>query len=204
MTIMEKYLASTYTIDCDEPSIKGKAAELTKNKSTEIDKAKAVFYFVRDRIKYNPYGGISPLEEYKASATLRRGNGYCVQKAVLLAALARAAGVPARLGFCNVRNHLLSKEILDGLRGDNVMKYHGYALLHLNGKWLKATPSFDIDLCRQHNFIPVDFDGTQDAVFHRYNQDGKLHMEYVHNHGIYDEVPWDEILASRDWLLKEK
>lgn len=204
MIDMDKYLTSTYTIDCDEPSIKGKTAELTKNKSNEIDKAKAVFYFVRDRIKYNPYGGISPLEEYKASATLKRGNGYCVQKAVLLAALSRAAGIPARLGFCNVRNHLLSKEILDGLRGDNVMKYHGYALLHLNGKWLKATPSFDIDLCRQHNFIPVDFDGTQDAIFHRCNQEGKLHMEYVHDHGIYDEVPWDEILASRDWLLKEK
>lgn len=204
MTVMEKYLASTYTMDCDEPSIKNKAAKLTDGLSAEIDRAKAVFYFVRDHIKYNPYGGISPLEEYKASATLRRGNGYCVQKAVLLAALARAAGIPSRLGFCNVRNHLLSKEILDGLRGDNVMKYHGYALLHLNGKWLKATPSFDIDLCRQHNFIPVDFDGTQDAIFHRCNQEGKLHMEYVHDHGIYDEVPWDEILASRDWLLKEK
>lgn len=204
MIDMDKYLTSTFTIDCDEPSVKNKATELTKGRRTDIDRAKAVFYFVRDHIKYNPYGGISPLEEYKASATLKRGNGYCVQKAVLLAALARAAGVPARLGFCNVRNHLLSKEILDGLRGDNVMKYHGYALLRLNGKWVKATPAFDIELCRQHRFIPVDFDGTQDAIFHRCNQEGKLHMEYVHDHGIYDEVPWDEILASRDWLLKEK
>ena len=203
MTEMEKYLASTYTMDCDEPSIKNKAAELTKGQSTDVDKAKTIFYFVRDSIKYNPYGGISPLEEYKASATLKRGNGYCVQKAVLLAALARAAGIPARLGFVNVRNHLLSKEILDGLRGDNVMKYHGYALLYLNGKWLKATPSFDIELCREHNFIPVEFDGTKDAIFHRHNQEGKIHMEYVHNHGIYDEVPWEEILASRDWLRKE-
>lgn len=204
MTDLEKYLEPTYTMDCDEPSIKNKTAELTEKLQTDVDKAKAVFYFVRDRIKYNPYGGISPLEEYKASATLRRGNGYCVQKAVLLAALAKAADIPARLGFVNVRNHLLPKEILDGLKGDNVMKYHGYALLYLNGKWLKATPSFDIELCREHKFIPVEFDGTRDAVFHRCNQEDKLHMEYVHNHGIYDEVPWDEILASRDWLLKEK
>ena len=201
---MEKYLASTYTIDCAEPSIVKKAAELIKGRQTEIDKAKAVFYFVRDHIKYNPYGGIAPLEEYKASATLKRGEGYCVQKAVLLAALARAAGIPSRLGFVNVRNHLLPKEILDGLRGDNVMKYHGYALLYLNGKWVKATPSFDIALCREHKFIPVEFDGTNDAIFHRCNQEGKLHMEYVHHHGIYDEVPWDEILASRDWMRKEK
>jgi transglutaminase-like putative cysteine protease len=204
MTVMEKYLASTYTIDCAEPSIQKKAANLTKGLQTDIDKAKAVFYFVRDHIKYNPYGGIAPLEEYKASATLKRGEGYCVQKAVLLAALARAADIPARLGFVNVRNHLLPKEIIEGLKGDNVMKYHGYALLYLNGKWVKATPSFDIELCREHNFIPVEFNGTEDAIFHRYNQEGKLHMEYVHNHGIYDEVPWDEILASRDWMRKEK
>ena len=203
MTGMEKYLASAYTLDCAEPSIQKKASELTKGQQTEIDRAKALFYFVRDHIKYNPYGGIAPLEEYKASATLKRGNGYCVQKAVLLAALARAAGIPSRLGFVNVRNHLLPKEIIEGLRGDNVMKYHGYALLHLGSRWIKATPAFDIELCRQHNFIPVDFDGTQDAIFHRHNQEGKLHMGYVHDHGIYDEVPWDEILASRDWLLKE-
>ena len=205
MTGMEKYLASTYTIDCAEPSIKKKATELTKGRQTEIDKAKAIFYFVRDQIKYNPKGGIAPLEEYRASATLKRGDGYCVQKAVLLAALARAAGIPTRLGFVNLRNHLLSKDIIDGLRGDNVMKYHGYALLYLNGKWIKATPSFDIELCREHKFIPVEFDGTKDAIFHRYNQEGNLHMEYIHNHGIYDEVPWEEILASRrDWMRKEK
>ena len=204
MTGVEKYLEPTYTMDCDEPSVVNKAAELIKGCRTDIEKAKAVFYFVRDRIKYNPYGGIAPFEEYKASATLKRGEGYCVQKAVLLAALAKAAGIPARLGFVNVRNHLLPKEILAGLRGDNVMKYHGYALLYVNGKWHKATPSFDIALCREHRFIPVEFDGTQDAIFHRCNQEGKLHMEYVHNHGIYDEVPWDEILASRDWLRKEK
>ena len=204
MTGMEQYLAPTYTMDCDEPSIIKKAAALTKGHQTEIDEAKAIFYFVRDHIKYNPYGGIAPFEEYKASATLKRGEGYCVQKAVLLAAMAKAAGIPTRLGFVNVRNHLLPQEILDGLSGDNVMKYHGYALLYLNGKWLKATPSFDIELCREHKFIPVEFDGTQDAIFHRYNQEGKLHMEYVHTHGIYDEVPWEEILASRDWLRNEK
>ena len=204
MTGMEQYLAPTYTMDSEEPSIIKKAADLTKGHQTEIDKAKAIFYFVRDHIKYNPYGGIAPLEEYKASATLKRGNGYCVQKAVLLATLARAAGIPTRLGFVNVRNHLLPQDILDGLSGDNVMKYHGYALLYLNSKWLKATPSFDIELCREHKFIPVEFDGTQDAIFHRYNQEGKLHMEYVHTHGIYDEVPWEEILASRDWMRNDK
>lgn len=204
MTGMEKYLASTHTIDCAKPSIKKKSSELTKGQQTEIAKAKTIFYFVRDQIKYNPYGGIAPFDEYKASATLKRGEGYCVQKAVLLAVLVRAAGIPARLGFVNVRNHLLPKEILDGLREDNVMKYHGYALLYLNGKWLKATPSFDIELCREHKFIPVEFDGTKDAIFHRYNQEGKLHMEYAQNHGIYDEVPWEEILASRDWMRKEK
>ena len=101
MTGLEKHLASTYTIDCAEPSIKKKAAELTKGRQTEIDKAKAVFYFVRDQIKYNPKGGIAPLEQYKASATLKRGDGYCVQKAVLLAALAREdyrAGLRPRRG----------------------------------------------------------------------------------------------------------
>jgi transglutaminase-like putative cysteine protease len=189
MTGMEKYLQPSFTIDSDEPLVQKKAAELTKGKQAKKEKAISIFYFVRDQIKYNPYAGLTTLEEDKASATLRRGDGYCVQKAVLLAALARAASIPTRLGFVNVRNHLLPKEVTYVLKGDNIMQYHSYALLYINGKWLKATPSFDIALCREHNFIPVEFDGTQDAIFHLYNQEGKLHMEYIEDHGIYDEVP---------------
>ncbi len=42
-------------------------------------------------------------EDFKASRVLEWGKGYCVQKAVLLEALARAAGIPSRLAFEKIR-----------------------------------------------------------------------------------------------------
>ena len=105
---MDKYLKPTAVIDWDTEAVKNKAAELTKGLNTPREKAIALYYFVRDSIRHNPYApGFTP-EDYKASVTLERGNGYCQHKAILLVALARAAGIPARLGFVDVRDHLLS------------------------------------------------------------------------------------------------
>jgi hypothetical protein len=52
---MEMYLKCTPTIDCDTESVKRKARELTEVLKTEQEKARVLFYFVRDEIKHNPY-----------------------------------------------------------------------------------------------------------------------------------------------------
>jgi transglutaminase-like putative cysteine protease len=194
---MQRYLNDTYTINCEEESVREKAQILTKDHGTTVDHAKALFYFVRDEIKYNPYVPLYTLEDNKASATLQRGEGYCVQKAILLAALARASGIPTKLGFADIRNYILPKKIANAMKGDNLFIYHGYVAFYLGRKWVKATPSFDLKMCQKNRIIPVDFDGRSDAQFHRHNRDGKLHIEYVRDHGYFDDLPWEKLLEAR-------
>ncbi len=164
----------------------------------DLDKAKSLFYFVRDEIKYNPIP-LDFLEGYRASKTLERGEGFCVEKASLLAAFARAVGIPARLHLADIRNHLISDKLMEVL-GTNLFSYHGYSELYIDGKWVKATPSFYLEMCQENRIIPVEFNGKNDAIFHSRNLDGELHIEYVQDHGHYQDIPYDDIFAAWEQL----
>ena len=193
---LEEYLKPTPAIDCETRSIKEKARELTSGQEKTTEKAKSLFYFVRDEIKYNPYSPFYLPEHYRASTILARGEGYCVQKAVLLATLARAAGIPARLRFADIRNHLHFGKLAE-MMGGNLFVYHGYDELYIDGKWIKATPTFDLKMCQENRIVPVEFDGKKDAMFHSHNQDGELHIEYIYDHGHYPDIPFDEMQNAR-------
>ena len=195
MNLKGKYLKSTFFIDRDNPSIQQKTKDLTQEQDDILEKAKSLFYFVRDEIKYNPYGVKSIPEHYRASNTLSQGEGYCVPKAVLLCALARAAEIPARLGFATIRNYIAPMK-LTRLLGTDIFVYHGYVEFYIEGNWIKATPAFDLKMCEQNRIIPVEFDGKSNANFHSYNRDGKLHIEYLKDLGSYDDVPLDKIWAA--------
>jgi transglutaminase-like putative cysteine protease len=194
---MEIYLKPTPVIDCNAPPVREKAQNLTADKENDVEKAKALFYFVRDEIKYNPYVLHNLAEHNKASVTLNREEGYCVQKAILLAALARGAAIPTRLGFADIRNHIVPQKLLELMHGSNLFIYHGYCELYIGQKWVKATPAFDLEMCQTHHIIPVEFDGKNNATFHRNNQEGKLHIEYVHDYGPYPDLPLEEMLEAR-------
>lgn len=141
-----QYLESTTIINCDNKAVQEKAQEVAKGKEGAIEKAKSLFRYVRDEIKYNPYLPRYLPEHFRASNTLARKEGFCVQKAVLLVALSRAVGIPARLGFAVIRNHLLPEKVAEMLK-TNVLPDHGYTELYINGKWIKATPALDIETC---------------------------------------------------------
>jgi transglutaminase-like putative cysteine protease len=191
-----QYLESTTIINCDNKAVQEKAQEVAKGKEGAIEKAKSLFRYVRDEIKYNPYLPRYLPEHFRASNTLARKEGFCVQKAVLLVALSRAVGIPARLGFAVIRNYLLPEKVAEMLK-TNVLPDHGYTELYINGKWIKATPALDIETCQKNRIIPVEFDGKNDAKFHSHTQDGKLHIEYLLDRGPYEDVPLIEI---REWL----
>jgi len=174
----EKCLRPTFVIDCNNPAIQEKSKDLARGQEDIIEKAQSLFYFVRDEIKYNIYVSKSRPEHFQASNTLSRKEGYCVQKAVLLVALARSAGIPAGLGFARLRNNLLPEKTVNWL-GTNILPFHGYTEFYLSGKWVKATPAFDLKLCENNRIVPVEFDGESDAIFHLHNRDGKLHIEYL-------------------------
>jgi hypothetical protein len=193
MDKMEKYLRCTEVIDCDSPVIKKKAIVLTKGLKTDKEKAIALFYFVRDNIKYNPYDSADRYEYSIASATLKRGYGLCFQKAAVLVAMCRALGIPARFGFADIRNHLLSQRFIDMMCGSNILVYHGFAEIYIDGKWVIATPAYDLGLCQKNGFMLVEFDGEHDAKLPGVSKDGRPHVEYLKYHGSYDDLPWQEI-----------
>jgi transglutaminase-like putative cysteine protease len=193
--MMKEYLYPTYYIDSDHPEIVAFAAQHGHTGKTDMEKAIALYYAIRDTIRYNPYSIEPKKESMKASTILKRGHGYCVAKAVVLAACLRSQKIPARLGFADVRNHMNTQR-LRRLMGTDVFAYHGYTEIFLNGKWVKATPAFNIELCNNFNVKPLAFDGTTDSILHPFDKSGNLHMEYVKDHGSFADLPWDIIIAD--------
>jgi transglutaminase-like putative cysteine protease len=199
MTDLSKYLNPTPTMDCDNPAIQAQAEQITSGLSDPSMRAKALFYFVRDDIRYNIYSPFHLLEHYRASWVLERKEGYCVQKAVLLSALARAADIPARLGFADLKNHRMPDKLLNE-RGTNHIVYHSYSVLYVNGKWLKATPAFDRTMCQRQRLSTVEFDALHDAMFPPEDLDGNPFIEYTQDRGFFDDVPLDDVLKARTEL----
>ena len=195
------YLQPTAFFDFNKKSVSKKALEITSGLKTEKEKAVALFYWVRDEIKYNMLAYIPNVRaNFRASVTLRRMNGFCVSKSILLSSLARAIGIPARIHLVDLINHLISQKVIDWM-GTNIMYVHGYSELYLNGKWVKLTPSFDPKTAIKGKFLPmVEFDGENDAVFPKYDIEGNQFGEYLADRGVHADLPLEEI----DKIFKEK
>lgn len=191
----KQYLDPTFYIDSDSDTIKTFSDRICSGIKSPEEKAVKLYYGIRDGIKYDPYSIDLKKESMKASVVLGRKYGYCVAKAVVLAACARSQGIPAKLGFADVKNHLNTKK-LRALMGTDLFVYHGFTELYLFGKWVKATPAFDINLCTNFNVKPLEFDGTYDSVFHEYNRLGDRHMEYVTDHGSFSDLPAERIISE--------
>jgi transglutaminase-like putative cysteine protease len=183
-------------VEADHPAVVAFAEEATAGASSERDKAVALYYAVRDGIRYDPYSMSEDPETYRSSAVLKSGSAYCIPKAVLLCGAARAAGIPARLGFADVRNHLSTPKLQERMGGSDLFIWHGYTELLLDARWVKVTPAFNIELCDRFGVLPLDFDGEHDALFHPFTADGRAHMEYVRYRGTYDELPFEEIMTE--------
>ena len=188
------WLRPTPFVDSDAPAIIAFAREAAGAGGDARERAVALYYAVRDRITYTPYCDFRSPDTYRASAVLAKGAGFCVGKAALLAAVARAEGIPARLAFADVRNHLCTPRLRALVNGD-VFYYHGYVELELEGRWVKATPAFDRTLCERFGVLPLEFDGREDSVFHPYDRAGRRHMEYVLERGVRADVPMADIVA---------
>lgn len=185
---MDEYLQPGRFIDSDHPEVIA-FAERNRGASADLrEQAVSLYYAVRDQVRYNPYTFSRDPQTLKASHALSAGESYCVPKALLLAACARHCGIPARIGLADVRNHLATPRLLALLRSE-VFAMHGYTELCLAGRWVKATPAFNLALCRVFKVEPLAFDGLNDSVFHPCNQQGERYMEYLQDHGQFAELP---------------
>ena len=189
------YLRPTAILDSDHPRIVAFAGQVAGESNDRVEQAVRIYYAVRDGIRYDPYYPFYLPEHYRASNVLASGRGYCVCKASLLCALGRSLGIPSRVGFATVRNHLATKQLIEFL-GSDLFVYHGYTDFFLEGKWVKATPAFNKELCLRHRVAPLEFNGREDSIFQPFNQENNRFMEYVEFFGTYDDIPVEEIVRA--------
>jgi transglutaminase-like putative cysteine protease len=188
---MSEYLQPGRYIDSGHQAIQ----EFSRKNSagrTQRERAVSLYYAVRDEIRYNPFLDFSKPEAFRASSVLEAGEGFCIGKAALLAASARSAGIEARVGFADVKNHLTTPRLAETM-GSDLFVYHGYTELRIEDRWVKATPAFNLALCTRFRVKPLEFDGRADSIFHPFDADERRHMEYLRDRGVYADVPVEEI-----------
>jgi transglutaminase-like putative cysteine protease len=192
------YLAPTFFLDSDHAAVIAFAKRAAGETPDPVEQARRLYYAVRDGLRYDPYSFSWRAEAYRASDVLRRGLGFCVPKTILLAAAARVLGIPSRLGFADVRNHLNTARLRELMETD-VFAYHGYVEMFVEGKWVKSTPAFNIELCQKFRVLPLEFDGRNDSLMHPYDADNRRHMEYLLDRGVFADMPFE--MFCKDMLL---
>jgi len=194
---MSEPLRATEFLDHDSPVVRDfvRRALPDPDGMGDVEKARALYYAVRDGIRYEVYGADLSRRGLRASAVVDRGAGFCLHKSIVYAAAVRAVGIPSRLVYADVRNHLASPR-LRRLAGGAVFHWHGLTSVHLDGAWVKATPVFDRLLCKLYRIRPLDFDGRTDSLHHPYDTDGRRHMEFLRTHGEFDDVPYDLMVGG--------
>ncbi len=170
-----------------------------------MEQAVLLYYAVRDQVRYNPYDADISIAGLSARRNLELGHGWCVSKAILLAACCRAIGIPARLGYADVRNHLSTRKMRELMQTD-VFHWHGYTSIYLEAQWVKAPPAFNLELCHKFRLRPLDFNGREDSIYHPLDLEGRRHMEYLNDRGEYAEPPIEQMLETfqrecPNWLM---
>ena len=82
---MDAYLRPGRFVDSDHPAVVAFAAEHALG-ANPLERAVALYYAVRDGVRYNPFQNFLRDDAYRGSACLEQGEGWCVPKAALLAA----------------------------------------------------------------------------------------------------------------------
>ncbi|MCB9746435.1 MAG: transglutaminase family protein [Alphaproteobacteria bacterium] len=188
---------ANYFVDSDHPDVRA-FAQAHAGGLPPREAAVALYDVIRDLLRYSPWGVYSEPVAWKASSVLTRDRAlgaHCIDKANLLVASARALGIPGRLHFADVRNHIGTAR-LEALLGTNRLVYHGYAELYLEGRWVAATPAFNAALCEHLGVSPLTFDGVHDSVFQEYDREAGRFMEYVADHGVHHSLPWRDMFVA--------
>lgn len=192
---MQQYLSAGFYTNSDHPAVMEYTRRITQNISDTKEQLKTIFTAVRDGFSYNPYRVVLKPFALQASYLLTKDYGYCIEKSNLFAACARVLGVPSRLGFANVRNHLATGKLEQHLKTD-LLVFHGFAEIFLDGRWIKVTPVFDRSLCDKMGVPPLEFDGENDCIFQQSDKTGNPFMEYVDDHGTFADVPLEAFIAE--------
>lgn len=119
------WLDASPFIESDHPTIVARAQAIVGAETDPVRRATALVRWVHAGMTPEPTMTVPSARE-----VLRSMRGDCNEHAVLLAALARAAGIPARVAAGAV--HL-----------DDGFYYHAWTELWLSGRWITADAVFD-------------------------------------------------------------
>lgn len=191
----QEALSPTYFLNYDDPGVQNFAEEHVEPGDSNKEKAVKLFMVVRDKFAYDPYNLHLKKSDMRASEILKRTSGYCNEKAIVLASALRYHGIPTRLYFGNVRNHIATGK-LEQLLGTDLLAFHGCVEVWLSDRWLKATPAFNKELCAKLGVEPLEFEGEEDVIFQQFSTDGRRFMEYVEIHGSFDDMPYDRFIQE--------
>lgn len=194
----ERFVSPAHYVDSDSMEVQAFVMRALRDMAPDAsqkDKAVRLFQAVRDDLRYDPYTFSLNAEDYRASIIAGMESAFCVPKAILLAAGLRAVGIPAALGFADVRNHLNTPKLAE-LMGTDLFIYHGYVQLWLGEASFKVTPAFNMELCQRFGVKPLEFDGEHDALFHEFDDKNRRHMEYVNDRGLFVDAPMEEFLTA--------
>lgn len=197
LTALTALTEPTGFLDHDHPVVAGfvgRALAGLGAGATDVDRAVRLYYAVRDGIHYDVYNADLSRAGLTASAVIGRGRGFCMHKSIVYAAAVRAAGIPSRITYADVRNHLASPRLRDLVGGD--VFFHSLTTVHLDGRWVRATPVFNKLLCRLYGMAPLEFDGRADSLHHPFTGDGDRHMEFLKWYGDFDDVPYDLVIST--------
>lgn len=194
---LEALLRPTEFLDHDSPVVADFVAKALPAAAamTDRERACALYYAVRDTIRYEVYGVELSRSGLKASSIIQQGKGFCVHKSIAYAAAVRAVGIPSRIVYGDVRNHLASERLRELVGGDE-FHYHSLTSVHVDGRWVKATPVFNKLLCRLYGISPLEFDGRSDSLYHPYDEQGRRHMEFIRMRGEFDDVPYETLVGG--------
>lgn len=191
-------LSATDVIDSDAAGVRETAARLCAGRQTEEERAQALFEFVRDAIAYNFAPDLASRADWKASLSLERGDGFCQQKSVLLAALARAAGIPSRVCLQHIRDFMLT-ERYTALLGGNELPYHGLTSICLNGRWQRLDATLDRALVERRGYRLVEFVAGVDCVLPATNLAGAPHFAVSKDLGCFADLPQEVSSGFLTW-----
>jgi len=140
---LKLFLQPTKYCNSNRKEITTIAHKITNSYENKREKAKALFYWVKERIKFEfGYWGI------KAFDVLQQGKGMCTNKANLLIAFLRAINIPAGYGILEVNTKEFYRELMCPsfrklVSPDTI---HIYVGIFLYKQWLICDPSVDSEL----------------------------------------------------------
>jgi transglutaminase-like putative cysteine protease len=189
----EEALGATDVIEAEAPAIR-ELADRIAGTAEGTEAACLLFEWVRDEIRYDMAPDVEGREDWCATGTLERGQGFCQQKAVLLASLLRARGIPAGVVLQDLLDHKIPPAYVE-LIGSQRLELHGLTCAFLDGRWVRLDPTLPRAFVEKKRYRLVEFDGENDAVLALTDLDGRPHFEVLEELGTWPDLP-DEVVEK--------